>query len=234
MTLFLLRKGRKKLSVYECWTWERCSARILSLKHRLGYREQLWILGFNLQDNGCLIDPCHNIEVFDPLKAPSPTSIPHQYDAVPEMYCILSKYAMATEKLFSGELVSPNTLYPISRFELKEEENTALLQYSETDFKTLRDFSNPFFGRKLNHGDLSFEVWPLPRVPVTLIVWRGDESLRDRSLVLFDRSATHYLPDLVIELARLTVWRLRNILDLKVKWGYHQLADPEYLASLLE
>jgi hypothetical protein len=226
-SFFSLRKGRNKLSAYERRTWEQCSTRILSSKHRLGYGEQLWILGFNLQENGCLIDPFHNIEVFDPLKAPSPISIPHHYDAVPEMYCILSKYAMATEKPFSGELVSPKTLYPISRFELNQEETTALLQYSGEDFEALRNLSNPFFGRKLGHSDLSFEVWPLPLIPITIMVWRGDESLRDRSLVLFDRSVRHYLPSLVIELARLTVWRLRNILNSKAKWGYHQLADPD-------
>ena len=211
---------------YERWTWERCSAQILSLKHRLGYEEQLWVLGFNLQDKGCLMDPFHNIEVFDPVKAPSPTSIPYQYSAVPEMYCLLSTYAMVTKIPLSGELVSPKTLYPLSRFELRDEENDALLQYSEEDLKRLRNLSTPFFGRKLDHGDLSFEVWPLPLVPVTIIVWRGDESLSSRGLVLFDRSARHYLPNLVIELARLTVWRLHNILDPSVKWGHHQLVNP--------
>jgi hypothetical protein len=165
--------------------------------------------------------------VFDPLKAPSPTAIPYQYDAVPEMYCLLSTYAMATDIHLNGERVSLKTLYPISRFELRNEENDALLQYSEENANTILDSSNPFFGRKLDHGDLSFEVRPLPRVPVTFIFWRGGESLRDRSVVLFDRSAVHYLPGLVIELARLTVWRLQNILDPEIKWGYHKLANPE-------
>jgi hypothetical protein len=33
-----------------------------------------------------------------------------------------------------------------------------------------------------------------------------------------------YVLGLEVELARLTVWRLRNILDPGVRWGYHQYA----------
>lgn len=43
--------------------------------------------------------------------------------------------------------------------------------------------------------------------------------------MLFDRSVSRYLPGLEVEAAALTVWRLRNILDKDVKWGYHQLAN---------
>lgn len=46
----------------------------------------------------------------------------------------------------------------------------------------------------------------------------------DGGTLLFDRSAAHYLPGLLTELSGLTVWRLRNILDPAVKWGYHQAA----------
>ena len=102
------------------------------------------------------MDAFHNIEVFDPVKAPSPTSIPYRYSAVPEMFCLLSTYAMVTTIPLSGELVSPKTLCPISRFELRDEEKVALLQFSGEKFNRLLDSSNPFLGMKLDHGDLSF------------------------------------------------------------------------------
>jgi hypothetical protein len=41
--------------------------------------------------------------------------------------------------------------------------------------------------------------------------------------LLFDRSAETYLPGLLGELAWLTVWRLRHILDPNERWGYHRL-----------
>lgn len=213
-------------SAYERWTWERCRERILSLKHRLGYGEKLWVLGYQLLDNGCFVDPFHGIEVFNPAQAPDPNSIPYQYSAIPEMYCLLSTYAEATEKPLSGSLLSPNTLDTLRRFQLTDNEIVTLFRYIEKDFNTFKIVSNPFFGEKLGHGDLSFKVWPLPRVPVTLVLWCGDEELGPGGTVMFDRSVTHYLPNLVVELAGLVVWRLRNILDLSVKWGYHQLADP--------
>ena len=67
------------LSAYERWTWERCREQILSLKYRLGYDERLWILGFELLDDGRLIDRFHGVEVFDPANAGSAVAIPSHY-----------------------------------------------------------------------------------------------------------------------------------------------------------
>ena len=78
----------------------------------------------------------------------------------------------------------------------------------------------------LSHGDFSFQAWPLPWVPVTLVLWRGDEETGGGGTVLFDGSVSHYLPGLEVEMAALTVWRLRNVLYPDVKWGYHQPANP--------
>ena len=58
--------SRRALSAYERWTWKRCRERILSLKGRLGYGERLWVLGFELLDDGRLVDPFHGVEVFNP------------------------------------------------------------------------------------------------------------------------------------------------------------------------
>lgn len=216
-------KGRKKLSSYECWTWERCGERILSLKHRLGYDEQLWVIGFSLLDDGSFIDSFHATEVFNPANVPAATSIPYLYSAVPEMYCLLSTYAAATEIPISGELVSLTSLNSMHKSGLKAEECTALLSYSEKNFNALKIALKSFFGTKLDQGDLSFKVWPLPRIPVTFVLWKGDEDVNDGGTLLFDKSAFQYLPGLLVELAGLTVWRLRNILDSDIKWGYHQL-----------
>ncbi len=56
-----------------------------------------------------------------------------------------------------------------------------------------------------------------------LTLWRGEQDLHDGGTLLFDRSAGQYLPGLLAELAWLTVWRLRNILDLETRWGYHNV-----------
>jgi hypothetical protein len=211
-------------SAYERWTWEQCRERILSLKGRLGYGERLWVLGFELRDDGRLVDPFHGVQVFDPASAPPATAIPARYSAVPEMYCLLSTYASAAEVPLSGDALSLSALDPVQRPALAATDCAVLLRYAAQDLSALRAADVPFFGTRLERGDLAFQVWPLPRVPLTLVLWRGDEEMSDGGTLLFDRSAPHYLPGLLQELAWLTVWRLRNILDAEIRWGYHELA----------
>jgi hypothetical protein len=43
-------------------------------------------------------------------------------------------------------------------------------------------------------GDLGFRFQALPRVPLCLVYWRGDEEFSPSCRVLFDGSASHYLP----------------------------------------
>lgn len=216
---------RQTLSAYEHWTWERCREEILSLKRRLGYNERRWILGFELLDDGCLVDRLHEVEVFNPAQAVSATAIPWQCSAVPEMYCILFTYAAAAEIPPAGELRSLAALDSVRPSGLSAEECGILLSYVGRDLRALRAAVGvPFLGEAVKGGDWAFEVRPLPRVPVTIVLWQGDEEAGDGGTLLFDVSARANLPHLLEELAGLTIWRLKNILDPEVKWGYHQLA----------
>ncbi len=214
--------GSAPLSAWERWTWARCRERILGLKHRLGYGERLWILGFELLDDGRLRDPFHGVEVFDPARADPAKLIPAKYSAVPEMVCLLSTYAEASETPLTGQPLALAELDPVRRAELPATDCAALLCYADRDWAALQAVGVPFFGERLARGDLAFVVWPLPRVPITLTLWRGEEEVPDGGALLLDRSAAHYLPGLLAELAWLTVWRLRNILDPEERWGYHR------------
>lgn len=49
-------------------------------------------------------------------------------------------------------------------------------------------------GRPLGFGDASVEFLPLPRIPLTLILWLGDEEFPARADVLFDSSAEKQVP----------------------------------------
>ncbi|GAX63060.1 L-alanine-DL-glutamate epimerase and related enzymes of enolase superfamily [Candidatus Scalindua japonica] len=46
----------------------------------------------------------------------------------------------------------------------------------------------------LNYGDVSLRLFPLPRVPVTIILWKGDEEFSPRADFLFDSTCEHHLP----------------------------------------
>jgi hypothetical protein len=61
-------------------------------------------------------------------------------------------------------------------------------------------------GNPLGFGDASVELFPLPRIPVTLILWLGDDEFPARADLLFDSSSEHHIPlDIIWSAAMLTV-----------------------------
>ena len=44
-------------------------------------------------------------------------------------------------------------------------------------------------GRYCEYGDASIEIFILPRLPITIIIWAGDEEFPGRASILFDRTA---------------------------------------------
>jgi hypothetical protein len=44
-----------------------------------------------------------------------------------------------------------------------------------------------------DQGDISVKIMALPRVPVALILWKGDEEFPPEGNILFDRSISHIL-----------------------------------------
>ena len=52
----------------------------------------------------------------------------------------------------------------------------------------------PSFGEASHFGDAAFTFLPLPRVPLLVIAWQGDEDFPSSYQVLFDASASAYLP----------------------------------------
>lgn len=43
-------------------------------------------------------------------------------------------------------------------------------------------------------GDTSVTIFPFPRVPITYVIWSGDDEFPASGNILFDASASHYLP----------------------------------------
>ena len=66
-----------------------------------------------------------------------------------------------------------------------------------------------FGGSRADLGDMSVTVSALPRVPVTLVLWQGDDEVPPSANVLFDANITDYLPteDVVVLCGNL-VWRM--------------------------
>jgi hypothetical protein len=61
-------------------------------------------------------------------------------------------------------------------------------------------------------GDVSITLKPLPRVPLTIVLWGGDDELPPEGSILFDESVVTYLPaeDIAV-LSGMVVYRLIRI-----------------------
>jgi hypothetical protein len=80
--------------------------------------------------------------------------------------------------------------------------NQAFLSYTGKELAHIFSEDLPAFQRAAGSlggtpealGDAAFRFQALPRVPVLVVYWLGDEDLSSSAQVLFDRSASHYLP----------------------------------------
>jgi hypothetical protein len=68
-------------------------------------------------------------------------------------------------------------------------------------------------GRKSDYGDIAVTITAFPNVPLTIVLWRGDEEFPLDGNILFDSTIAEYLPteDVTI-LCEIIAWRLvRNV-----------------------
>ena len=66
-------------------------------------------------------------------------------------------------------------------------------------------------GRSEPYGDAAVELPALPRIPVTIILWRADDEFPARADLLFDATAPRHLPtDVLWALAMLSVQLMGN------------------------
>ena len=61
-------------------------------------------------------------------------------------------------------------------------------------------------GNIMSYGDASVELLPLPRIPVTLILWLSDDEFGSRADLLFDSTCEQHLPlDIIWSIAMMSV-----------------------------
>jgi len=77
-------------------------------------------------------------------------------------------------------------------------------------------------GRQEEFGNASFTLFAFPRVPITFILWEGDEEFRPSVKTLFDPSISSYLPleDIAV-VSRLATARI--IKAARLKYAYEAM-----------
>ena len=69
-----------------------------------------------------------------------------------------------------------------------------LVRHFEEDLEAFRRAAERVGGAPLPLSDAGFSFLALPRVPLAIVYWLGEEGIPTRAQVLFDRAASHYLP----------------------------------------
>jgi len=77
----------------------------------------------------------------------------------------------------------------------------------------LIDAAGKLGGRKVDYGDAAVTISAFSRVPITLVLWRGDEEFPPRGNILFDATICDYLSTYDITVLCETItWKLVKLL----------------------
>lgn len=125
-----------------------------------------------------------------------------------EQLCILAYLIKAQDLPLADKLVKGETL-PGGQFFFRGIHNlpTEKLKNAFGDNpKTLQRTIETLNAKICQFGDASIELYALPRIPLTIVIWQRDEEFDARASILFDRTAAAQLPlDALLAAANLTV-----------------------------
>jgi hypothetical protein len=78
----------------------------------------------------------------------------------------------------------------------------------------LYQFEKQFNAKRCEFGDASIQLFVLPRIPLTVVIWKGDEEFEARASILFDQTAAAHLPlDALLAAVNLAVEALTEITE---------------------
>jgi len=84
-----------------------------------------------------------------------------------------------------------------------------IMNYFNQEPDLLVEVAKKFGGYQVEYGDVAVAINAFSRVPVTIVLWRGDEEFAPQGNILFDASITDYLSteDITV-LCETLAWRL--------------------------
>jgi hypothetical protein len=68
-----------------------------------------------------------------------------------------------------------------------------LVRHLVGGLEAFRRSAGRFGGRSLAVGDAAYTFGVLPRIPLAVVYWEGDDEFPSQAQVLFDRNASHYM-----------------------------------------
>ena len=142
-------------------------------------------------------------QIFSTQTGPEPTAAEFL-----EQLCILAYLINAQDLPLANKFVGPEQL-PSGQFFFRGQHSLPTKKLEEAFGKSpeqLYEVSKQFDTKRREFGDASIELYALPRIPLTIVIWRGDEEFDARASILFDQTAGTHLPlDALGALANLAV-----------------------------
>lgn len=113
-----------------------------------------------------------------------------------EQLCILTYLINCKDLSLSHKLVKPESL-PTGAFFFRGPHALPINEL-EKSFgncpKLLSQIGQRIGAGLCDFGDASIELCALPRVPITIVIWGGDEDFPARASILFDQTVSQQLP----------------------------------------
>ncbi len=142
-------------------------------------------------------------QIFSVQSGPPPT--PAEFL---EQLCLLAYLINAQDLPLANKLVGPENL-PSGQFFFRGLHSLPTERLEETFGKSperLYQLAEQFDAKRCEFGDVSIELNILPRIPLTIVIWRSDEEFGARASILFDQTAASHLPlDALAAAVNLTV-----------------------------
>ena len=125
-----------------------------------------------------------------------------------EELCILAYLINSRDLPAAGKLTPPQAL-PGGEFFFRGPHKLDTDKLEKTfgqNPERLYDVMKRFAAKRYKFGDAAIELHILPRIPLTIVIWRGDDEFPARASVLFDQTAaSQLLLDALWAAANLTI-----------------------------
>jgi hypothetical protein len=122
--------------------------------------------------------------------------------------CILAYLINSSELAIAGKLAPPESL-PGGQFFFRGPHLLATEKLEKAFGRCpekLHRVGDELGAERCDFGDASIQLYVLPRLPLTIVIWRADEEFAARASILFDETAADQLPlDALWMAANLTV-----------------------------
>jgi len=135
--------------------------------------------------------------------------------SLPDKILLLHHVAQAKGTPPSNELISFKELSEAAGYfpTFYKRAVKPLVTYFGSEPHQLLNMAELLGGHKADFGDVSATINALSKVPLTLVLWKGDAEFPPEGSIMFDRTISDYLPtEDIIYLCQSTSWRLVKLL----------------------